>query len=1025
MLSFKQIHNGFYRKIASIILSAFLFCLILGTGADSQAQALANFPKSLETLWQSPVIETASPFTGMIVSYEGSESETSPIEVRTKVSTDEFGEWLAFVPDHDEEHEGKNAGHSEHDQEAEHAQMALMNFTPTTSYQIRVKANNENVVKDLKIELINAPRANTESRFASFLGNLVASTENVFNNLYIIPRSTWGANESLNYIDTKPTDGSGTAESEETNDIDSSIKQGDSDIEKVIYEIDGKKLLWPLQYAKKVRFLVVHHTVSNIDPNKKLSATESAQIVRNIQYFHAVKRRWGDIGYNYLIDPEGRIYEGRRGGERVIGAHSIPVNRSSIGIALIGNYQTDKPTKAALESLANLLAQKADLHKIDAQGFTSFRDKTYPNISGHRDSDATACPGENLYNALPTVRFMASQNLLNQGKVPADSVALDLDPLREIVSLKPQAEATIKVKVKNISQVAWTPSNAYLSYFDSELVQKAVSFPSANPSYKVGILSQSRVNPGETSEFAIKIKSGVSNGFIGLNLLPTIDNKVKRQNPIFVPVYVEGLDFKFKFDDSQPDLSFDLKPGETRNLKLKLKNIGSFIWNNDDATKVKLGVDVPRDQNSQLIANKIEQTGRIWATNNKVAPNEALDLNLTIKAPLKNGVYKEVYRPVIDGLKWADGRALSVTVNVGSSLNSPTTTTAKQSRFAARLSALKAKAQARKQQAATNKPAPSVNTPVTTPTTPNAPTATSALLDEQMIRIHLSYFNIAKTAVSLSEQYNVIVDNKLIGQAGNNSQISVSQWSNTQVGIQFGEKSVTEKTATGKVIRLEPVNKNSGTNIFTLVDYENRPAWNLELNDNQFRGAAEFRIDNEKLIVINELKLGNYLHGLAEVSNGSQPEMIKTLLILARTYAAYYLDPAKEKFKGKPYDLDDSPDRTQKYLGYGFEKRSPNVGNQYPNVANLVVTYNDKVVITPYFSRSDGRTKAAKDVWGWTDTPWLLSVDDSHCPEAKPGKQAGHGVGLSGCGANILAKNGKTYQEIIEYYYSGVKIQAK
>lgn len=1012
MLSFKHLHNGFYRKFACTILSAFLFCILLGTGADSQAQAEQSFPKSLETLWQSPVIETASPFTGMIVSYEGSESETSPIEVRTKTSNDEFGEWLAFVPDHDEEHESKSKESDEH-QEDEHTQLALMNFTPTTSYQIRVKANNENVVRDLKIELINAPRADTESRFASFLGNLVASTENVFNNLYIIPRSTWGANESLNYIDTKPADGSGTAESEETNDIDNSIRQGDADIEKVIYEIDGKKLLWPLQYAKKVRFLVVHHTVSNIDPSQKLSASESAQIVRNIQYFHAVKRRWGDIGYNYLIDPEGRIYEGRRGGERVIGAHSIPVNRSSIGIALIGNYQSDKPTKAALESLAKLLAQKADLHKIDAQGFTSFRDKTYPNISGHRDSDATACPGENLYNALPTVRFMASQNLINQGKTPADNVALDLDPLREIVSLKPQAETAIKVKVKNISQVAWTPSNAYLSYFDSELVQKTVSFPGANPSYKVGILSQNRVSPGETAEFTIKIKSGVSNGFVGLNLLPTIDNKVKRQNPIFVPVYVEGLDFKFKFEDSQPDLSFDLKPGETRNLKLKLKNIGSFIWNNDSATQVKLGVDVPRDQNSQLIANKIAQTGRIWAASNKLAPGEDLELNLTIKAPLKNGVYKEVYRPVIDGLKWADGRALTITVNVGSSLNSTTNTTAKQSRFAARLSALKAKAQARKQSVVPSVPAPLPST------------TTSPLLDEQMIRIHLSYFNIAKTAITLSENYHVIVDNKQVGQVGSNSKIAVSQWSNAQVGIQFGEKSVTEKTATGKVIRLEPVNKSSDTNIFTLVDYENRPAWNLELNDNQFRGAAEFRIDNEKLIAINELKLGKYLHGLAEVSNGSQPEMIKTLLILARTYAAYYLDPTKEKFKGKPYDLDDSPDRTQKYLGYGFEKRSPNVAKQFSSVANLVVTYNDKIVITPYFSRSDGRTKAAKDVWGWTDTPWLISVDDSHCPEAKPGKQAGHGVGLSGCGANVLAKNGKTYQEIIEYYYRGVKIQAK
>ena len=86
----------------------------------------------------------------------------------------------------------------------------------------------------------------------------------------------------------------------------------------------------------------------------------------------------------------------------------------------------------------------------------------------------------------------------------------------------------------------------------------------------------------------------------------------------------------------------------------------------------------------------------------------------------------------------------------------------------------------------------------------------------------------------------------------------------------------------------------------------------------------------------------------------------------------------------------------------------------------MVVTYDDELVKTPYFNSTDGTaTKSAEEVWGWTDTPWLVSVEDPLCDGDAV---SGHGVGLSGCGAEAAAENGSTYDEIIYYYYTDVEI---
>jgi SpoIID/LytB domain protein len=143
-------------------------------------------------------------------------------------------------------------------------------------------------------------------------------------------------------------------------------------------------------------------------------------------------------------------------------------------------------------------------------------------------------------------------------------------------------------------------------------------------------------------------------------------------------------------------------------------------------------------------------------------------------------------------------------------------------------------------------------------------------------------------------------------------------------------------------------------------------------------------------------------------------------MVAARTYAKYYLDHGG-KFTGKPYDLEDSPATSQKYLGYTFEKRAPNVVKAAEETAGQMVTYDGEIVKTPYFSKSDGTyTKSYKSVWGGNEIPYLVPVKDPYCTTSKT--FSGHGVGLSACGAAGMADQGFNYVQILKYYYTGVEV---
>ncbi len=171
---------------------------------------------------------------------------------------------------------------------------------------------------------------------------------------------------------------------------------------------------WPPEYAR-VTHVIVHHTAT---PNDD---TDWAARVRSIWYYHANTRGWGDIGYNFLVDPLGNVYEGRAGGDDVIGGHARSYNPGTMGVGCLGTYSSAPVPVPLQQSLEALIAWKASQRGIDPLGSSFNNHKVYNHIAGHRDVGETTCPGDVLYGLLPTIR----QDVFERLQAQEEAVAVD------------------------------------------------------------------------------------------------------------------------------------------------------------------------------------------------------------------------------------------------------------------------------------------------------------------------------------------------------------------------------------------------------------------------------------------------------------------------------------------------------------------------------------------------------------------------------------------------------------------------
>lgn len=299
------------------------------------------FPRA--GLYQSPVFHADQPFNSVEIVWEGSLPPGSAADFAVRVSSD-GSSWTDWIETHLDSHVRSLS-------DTRKFEMPVL-VSPSESVQYRV---------NLSAAAFGQPPALQNVEIACVDTSAPAQYEDAAPLIdgFIVPRSGWGADESLRF------------------------------------DANGNEI-WPPEY-RPIQKVIIHHTVTQNHEQ------DPAATVRAIYYYHAITQGWGDIGYNFLVDWHGNVYEGRFGGPNVVAGHALQYNWGSIGIALLGDFTSTDVEQTSLDSIVKVINDRAK--NVDPAGIGFFIDKNnVPNICGHRDVLSTECPGDHAYEKIPNIR---------------------------------------------------------------------------------------------------------------------------------------------------------------------------------------------------------------------------------------------------------------------------------------------------------------------------------------------------------------------------------------------------------------------------------------------------------------------------------------------------------------------------------------------------------------------------------------------------------------------------------------------
>ena len=289
-------------------------------------------------------LKNPQPFIAFSLSMEGQklDADLITVELQTQIGG-KWSDWEAVDANHDFEQNAKKYV----------SNMRELDKS-TTAIRLRMSSKSADMrLKSVKIRLFAAGNVST--------GSLSPTTpEGICTKPTPVSRSVWGA--GLNLTDNRIYIGTPT--------------------------------------IVNVTHLIVHHSATGN------TSSNWAAVVASFFDTHVNTNGWSDIGYNYLIAPDGTLFVGRGGGENVQGAHFCGLNANTMGICMIGTYTTEQPTALAVEKLRKVLAWKASEKNIDPTGRSLLANygTSYNHISGHRDGCATSCPGDLLYGQISAIQ---------------------------------------------------------------------------------------------------------------------------------------------------------------------------------------------------------------------------------------------------------------------------------------------------------------------------------------------------------------------------------------------------------------------------------------------------------------------------------------------------------------------------------------------------------------------------------------------------------------------------------------------
>lgn len=538
-----------------------------------------------------------------------------------------------------------------------------------------------------------------------------------------------------------------------------------------------------------------------------------------------------------------------------------------------------------------------------------------------------------------------------------------LDP----ILLKAGETQSLTLKFKNTGKNPWDKTT-WLHVANNENVTQGRIIPLVkDKTFVAANLNEPAVAPGEMGSFTVNLEGGTEGGNLSFQVSPVINGKYKISHAQASILLSSTPDVVLGKTTTKQSVS-QMRPSEKKYVEVEIENSGDVIWSSENTKTNVLGRGVEVSQSSTLSKD--------------VGPGEKAKIGFWVEAPLEEGQYSAYMRfSYLLANNWVEipGAVENFVINVSNRSDEPIGGNDEGLQLASL-----------------------INAP--------SPLEDSTKIDRPF-RVRLSH-EAKNSTLTADSPYEVVNEsNQTLFKLSTGEKIKISK---IATGFEVKNKTITKKA---EIVRLIPQERSGVTEIVSMK----RPnPLNSSLNDNRFRGTIEIRIIDGEVAYINELPLEDYLRGLAEVKNIEPIEKQKVIAVLSRTYARYYMEEENRKFPGMPYDGTDEGDVFQRYLGYGTEIRSPNFVNAVSMTENEVVSYNGELIKAPYFNHSDGRTRSAEDVWGWKDTPYLTAVAD---PASKNMALKGHGVGLSGLGATKQAEQGKKFDEIIKYYYTGVDLQ--
>lgn len=775
-----------------------------------------------------------------------------------------------------------------------------------------------------------------------------------------------------------------------------------------------------------VERIVIHHSAT---PNN--DTISAIQRIQSIYRFHSATKGWGDIGYNYIIGQDGKIYEGRYGGNGSRGAHVFRdsdrynFNFGTVGIVLLGTYSSQDASPQMYDSTERLVAWLTALDNLDpaATKTSSIWDQNTNNFTGtftgltalgHKNIESTDCPGiinlEKIRQG--SLAFWQNYQTYAYQVAGSDSVYKVEKGVKKTFNSLAELNAAsgnkyTKVVLVNKEQVNLFSDNRFYKFATGSLIKTGASS-------KVYLVENGKVRPFETSAAQF-------------NKLGFDFAKVKIVSQDEMDSYALGLAVKYAPDNTLVKDTGDGKIYSSENGKKRyigtasLFNFLGFVWSAvksfvsseinsyliGEPMKYPDGSLVKSDKNPvvylinngqlyQILSAGIFSSLKLSWKNIKPLPSAEIDAfskagpakhgeGTLIKAESSPNIYvirngeKQIIRSAAEflqaGYAWAN--ILTLAIND----------------FTALYGSLEAASIA----AADNQ---------TNSGGPNTSSGSSGPTARIMIYEVPASQDIIISASGPYKQCD----------ANNNCQAK-----NGQTSVAY---------STSVFAKFVP---DSSAIIMEIVSYSDLN-WNKTANYNKFRGNIEIKYSakSQKLFAINELALEDYLKGIAEVSNSDEYGHLQTLIVASRTYAYNYIIKGGKYGADEVYHLKNTP-ADQLYKGYGREGLAPNVVRAASETMGEIATYNGSPIVAAYSSGADeirtSGTRSACSVWGgrYCQVGYEYLFGGVKDPDNAPYTQTAcgggnHCVGLSAAGSRQMAKLGKSYKEILAHYYIGTTI---